>query len=362
VNVTGVVFEDIYQGSPIELSGTAQATLSPGGLTNYIGSDQRTFAQLSGTARLTVLGGAIRGAKDSGISGVGMFMVREQSELVLDGVTLENNQHSGVVVDGSARAIVRNNSVIRNTASVACCNQSSLRVGGTGRLELLDSTITAAPTSPIVLTAGTPNLLLRNATLTNNVGYAIMGAIYSDALPTIRIENSRLNDNHGGVYSNYATTLNISGSEINRNGSPSISCSQGISLNPAVVNNLTLRNTQVVGNCSAGIIVGGAAGSAFDLGRGNSPGGNTFTGNSATDNLGNLRVQLGAAGTVYASGNTWEPGVQSAASAGSTDPLPGRYKVTAGTALNVTGAQAGRNYAIIGSLAASTTLRLAENP
>jgi hypothetical protein len=164
------------------------------------------------------------------------------------------------------------------------------------------------------------------------------------------------------VYSNYATTLDISGSEISRNGSPSISCAQGISLNPAVINNVMLRNTQVVGNCAAGIIVGGSAGSAFDLGRGNSPGGNTFTGNSSIGNLGNLRIELGAGGTVYASGNTWEPGVQGAAAAGSTDPLPGRYKVTTGTALNVTGAQTGRNYAITGASAASTTLRLAENP
>ncbi len=58
--------------------------------------------------------------------------------------------------------------------------------------------------------------------------------------------------------------------------------------------------------------------------------------------------------TVYASGNTCEPDVQGAAVVGSTDPLPGRYKVITGTALNVTGAQSGRNYAIIGAFAAST--------
>ena len=75
-----------------------------------------------------------------------------------------------------------------------------------------------------------------------------------------------------------------------------------------------------------------------------------------------MRIELAASRIVYASGNTWEPGVQGAAPAGSVDPLPGRYQVTTGAALDVVSPQTGRNYDVAGAFGMTATLRLAENP
>jgi hypothetical protein len=129
-------------------------------------------------------------------------------------------------------------------------------------------------------------------------------------------------------------------------------------LNASQVNQVVLRRTKIQG-CASGLLLGGAVGSTFDLGRGNSPGLNTFTGASVT----NLRLELAANGTAYAVGNTWDPGIQGAAAVGSVSPKPGEYAIPDGkTVLDIVGAQTGTNYTIAGPNAATTTLRLAEQP
>lgn len=65
--------------------------------------------------------------------------------------------------------------------------------------------------------------------------------------------------------------------------------------------------------------------------------------------------------SVHAAGNTWTPGVQGAAAAGSTNPLPGQYAVTTGNFRDLTGAQAGENFTTIGAQAAGSKIRVAEN-
>jgi hypothetical protein len=358
ITVTSTSFDDIYQGAPIELSGTAQATLSPGGVANYIGDNQRTFAILSDTAKLTVDGGTIEGALDSGISGGALFMVNGDSELVLDGVSLIDNKHGGVAVVGTAKATIKNGSSIKNTSANACCNQAPVRVGVNGELEIIDSTIEGSPTVGIRFTEGTPKLLLDGATITGSASYALFAQVYSDAYPTITITDTTISNNANGFYFNYDTTLEIRDSFIRDNGASS---GRGLYLNPAAVHHVFIRGTEFSGHGAEALTANGTTGSTFDLGRGNDLGGNDFSGNGLAAGYANVSLTLAANMTVYAAGNTWDAGAQGAAPLGSADPLPGHYAVSSGDVLDVSGAQqTSLNYDILGGNAGTSTLRLAE--
>jgi hypothetical protein len=361
VELSDLTFNDVYQGSPLELSGTAQVTLSPGAVTNYVGDNQRTFALLSGQAKLTVNGGNIEGALDSGISGAAMFSVTQQSELVLDGVTLEGNAHSGARVVGSAKLVVQNDSVIRSTASVACCNQASILVGETATLELLDSAIENSPSVGIQLLTGTPTVVARHSSIIGSAYTAINAEVYSDSYPIITLEDVELSGNTTGIFSNYGATIDIVDSVITNNNRSG--CGTGLSLNATQVNQVKLRGTTISAHCNSGASIVGGVGSTFDLGRGNDPGLNVFAGNNPTSAAGQSQIAVNVpAGTiVYAAGNTWMPGVQAAAAAGSASPPPGQYAVIAGNVRDITGSvPTGGNYIILGAGAATTTLRLAE--
>jgi hypothetical protein len=361
VELSDLTFNDVYQGSPLVLSGTAQVTLSPGAVTNYVGDNQRTFAQLTGQAKLIVNGGSIEGALDSGISGAAMFSVTEQSELVLDGVTLEDNAHTGARVVGSAKLVVQNGSVIRSTASVACCNQASIIVGGTATFELLDSVIEGSPATGVQLVTGTPKVVARRASINDSAYTAISAEVYSDAYPNITLEDVELIGNSAGIFSNYDATIDIRDSVISDNNRSG--CGTGLSLNPAQANVIKLRGTTIRNHCNSGASLEGGAGSMFDLGRGNDPGLNVFIGNNPTNTLSQaqISVTVPAATIVYAAGNTWMAGAQGAAASDSVAPPPGQYAVVSGNVHDVTGAvPTGVNYVIRGAGAATTTLRLAE--
>jgi hypothetical protein len=361
VELSDLTFNDVYQGSPLELSGTAQVTLSPGAVTNYVGDNQRSFAQLKGQAKLIVNGGSIEGALDSGISGAAMFSVTEQSALVLDGVTLQGNAHSGVRVVGNGSLVVQNGSVIRSTASVACCNQGSVIVGGTATFELIDSDIEDSPATGIQLVTGAPTVIARHASITGSAYTAINAEIYSDSYPSITLEDVELSGNGTGVFSNYGASIDILDSVITDNDGNG--CGTGLSLNATQVNLIKLRGTTISDHCNSGAAIVGGAGSTFDLGRGDDPGLNVFVGNNPSSTAGQAQISVNvpAATVVYAAGNTWMPGVQAAAAANSVSPPPGQYAVIAGNVRDVTGSVAtGGNYVILGAGAASTTLRLAE--
>ena len=351
LTVTETSFNDVYQGYPLDLSGTVVATISPGSLDSYIGDNQRTFARVQGSAKLTVLGGNISGALDSGISGAALFMVYEDGELVLDAVTMEDNDHNGVVAVGSSRAVIQNGSLIRNTGANACCNQTAVHVGGTAEMEIIDSAIENSPSGSVLLTAGTPSLKLVNSNIVGGASAAINAYIYSESLPTVTIEGSTISNNGNGLFFNYDTTLDIEGSFIEDNNAAS---GRGIALNFSQVNNVKLRNTVISGHGYEGVQAYGTTGSVFDFGRGNDLGGNTLAGNTLADaaSTGNVTVLVAANMTVYAAGNTWD-NVQAA--------VAGEYAVSSGNVLDVSGTAPGPNYAINGADAATTTLRLAED-
>jgi hypothetical protein len=362
VELRDLTFNDVYQGSPLDLSGTAQVTLSPGAVTNYVGDNQRTFAELTGQAKLTVNGGSIEGALDSGISGAAMFSVTEQSELVLDGVTLDGNAHSGVRVVDSAKLLVQNGSVIRSTASVACCNQASVIVAGTATFELVDSVIEDSPSTGVQLLTGTPTVVARHASITGSAYTAIRAEVYSDSYPSITLEDVELSGNGSGIFSNYGATIDILDSVISDNNRGG--CGAGLLLNATQVNSVKLRGTTISAHCSSGASIVGGAGSTFDLGRGNDPGLNVFVGNNPTNTAGQAQIAVNVpAGTmVYAAGNTWTPGVQGAAAAGSVTPPPGQYAVSPGLVMDVVGSvPTGGNFVILGAGANNTTLRVAES-
>ncbi|MBM4364539.1 MAG: right-handed parallel beta-helix repeat-containing protein, partial [Deltaproteobacteria bacterium] len=362
LTLRGVSFDDVYQGRPLELSGTVVATVEPGSLTNYIGTNQRGFARVEGSARLTVNGGTISGALDSGISGDTVFVVDEQAELVLDAFTLTASTLSGIQVRGSAKATVRGGSLLEGAGSSACCNQSGVNVSGSATFELLASRIDGSRGPGILCSgAGAPTILLRDAEVTGGTGHGIEGRIYSDCRPTLTLERSKITGNRSGIYLNYGGDLTITDSFIDDNGSTTTQCGSGIHYNDASrAQSLVMRRTSVQRNCQHGVLLDGAATSVFDLGRGDDPGVNTLSGNHVGGAYANLYVEANETLTVHAAGNTWEPGVQGAAASGSTSPLPGQYDLVSANTRDVTGAQSGVNHIIAGANAATSTLRLAE--
>ena len=354
VELSELTFSDVRDGHPLNLSGTVEATLTPGSVVNYIDTNQSHFAWLSDSAKLTVLGGRIEGAVDSQISGASLFTAVDDSVLVLDGVTLEDNEFSGVVATGNAKLTIKNGSLIRNTASKACCNQGPVRVEGMAQLELLDSDIEGSPTSAINLTTGTPKITIRRSKLVGSREGAIVSAIGSNSYPTIVLEDVELRDNVRGIYSNYGASIDIVNSVVTDNGLRG--CEAGLHLNLTQVNHVKLRGTTVFGHCGLALV--GSAGSSFDLGRGNDPGLNVLTGDPVKTGYARVSIDVAAGIVVYAAGNTWLAGEQGSGPAGSSLPLPGQYAVVTGHVRDVTGpVSSGANYQI-----SSGVIRLAEDP
>lgn len=289
-----------------------------------------------------------------------MFSVRDQSELVLSGVTLADNKLSGIAVRGSAKARLLAQTTIKNTASVACCGQSSVRLSDTATLEMVDSKIEASPATGVLIddtTSGTgtaaQTVSLKGSAITGSKGSAIGALVTTLAHPTVTIESSSLTGNGAGVSLGKGGIVDIKSSFINDNKTSS--CGAGVFLGgTTVVSSLKIRSTEIKNNCAAGVSFQGAAGSSFDLGRGNAPGQNTLSGNG-TSGVGGVTLETSAAIVAHAAGNTWIASVQSASATGTYAVPTGQNK------LDVTGAQTGANYVIKGSAAASITLRLAEN-
>lgn len=357
LTVQGTSFDDIWQGRPLELSGSVVATLAPGSLTNYIGTNQHGFALLQGSAKLTLSGGSIGGALDSSVSGDALFLVRDASELVLSGVTLTDNKLSGVAARNTAKVRLTSQTSFKNTASLACCGQSSVRLQDASLLEMTDSKIEGASAPAILVgdaTAGgsaAPTLNLKNASLTGN-SHGILSLSTITAVPTVTLDGVTIGSNGGGISLQSGGLVDIKASAIKDNKTP---CGPGIYIGkPSVVSSLKMRSTEVKNNCTAGVQFLGAAGSTLDLGRGDSLGQNTLSGNGVSG-VGGLTVETAAAITAYAAGNTWIASVQGASGTGTYAVPTGQNK------LDVTGAVIGQNYAIKGSAAASIVIRLAEN-
>lgn len=360
LSVSHTSFNDVYQGRPIELSGTAVATLTPGTLTNYVGANQRGFALIQGTAKLTVTGGSIVGVLDSAISGDTIFSVRDQSELVLSGVTLLDNKLSGINVRNTAKARLIAQTAIKNTASGACCGQSAVRLSDNATLEMTDSKIESTPAPGIVIddvSSGTgtaqQSVNLKNSSIVGSTSAAIRASATSGAHPTLTLEGATLTGNSGGISLALGGIVDIKSSFINDNKAGL--CGAGVFLGGnAALSSLKIRGTELKNNCGAGVQFQGAAGSTFDLGRGDALGQNTLTGNGTTG-VGGISLETAAALVAFAAGNTWIPSVQSASATGAYAVPGGQNK------LDVTGVQTGANYVIKGSAAANITLRLAEN-
>ncbi len=349
LTVSDVTFNDVYQGHPFELSGTADVVLTPGEVENYIGANQHTFALLEGQSKLSVNGGALIGATSSGISGEALFTALDDAQLIFDLVTIEDCTQNVVSVTGNAAATLDKVSIAGSTRPVV--------ISGNAFVSLTHANISDATTAAVSFQSGNPELEMITTTIDGCAGWALYCAIFSNAYPTIAIDDSTISNNGGGIFSNYGATIDITNSQIIDND---LTGSAGVDLNDTQVNRLKLRGTTISGHQLAGIKAVGVAGSIFDFGRGDSLGGNTFSGNDTSDaGQANMVVSVAADTTVYAAGNTWEPGIQDAAPGNSVDPLPGQYAVD-GNVWDAIGAATGQNYLIGGPNAATTTLRLAE--
>jgi hypothetical protein len=356
LRVSGTTFSKCGQGSAgvlgaLDLHTGVNAFVTPGGVSNYLVPPSYAFASLDENANLTVSGGTIDGMTTIGNSGSAAFFVDTGSSLVLDGVTVVSGG-TPVAVDDQGSVIIQNGSVIRGFSSAA------VNVFENDILQLLSGSTLEENGIGVRIQNGGGNsrvgayVTLDQGIVTNNTGNGIEsdnGAV----LLSLTVNRSLIDNNGGsGITLGDSATVTI--------GSTAITNNQGYGFGLAVPNNtgntynssVTMRGTQVTGNASAGVSISALYSSTgFDLGKLNSPGGNTFTCNntSATPGMANLVVSS-AIWSVYAVGNTWTPTVQGADAAG-------HYSATGAGATLDPSSGSGTNYAVT-----TGDIRLAQNP
>jgi Right handed beta helix region/Protein of unknown function (DUF1565) len=331
----------------IELSGDADATLSAGNTPTVLGVSAECFARVEGTAALTLSGLDLSGSLEpmTGLFGP-LLTVLGGASLTLDDVTIAGELEPIGAWD-QATVTVGSGSLIDAAGldyGVHLYDDASFTLSGS-------STITGAPFSCVVGDGnggtGRPTISVIDSSLTacgKGIGY------FGNLEPTIVLDGATLSGmTSHGVHMARGGSLTVTGSTLTGNGGFGIMTDH--SLWPIDV---VMRDNVLSNNTSGGVHVRCSEPSTWDLGRGNDPGGNTFTGNGLSTDYGGVRLNLSAAADpliVYASGNTWIASVQGADGTG-------HYSVSTGTANDViTGA--GDNYSVANDFG---TLRLAETP
>ncbi|HVJ19545.1 MAG TPA: right-handed parallel beta-helix repeat-containing protein [Polyangiaceae bacterium] len=351
IAIEGTSFVDVTQHAPIRVSGTADATISPGELDSYIGPNQHLLAAVEGQAKLTVSGGALVG-DGQGSNTLALFDAAGESQLVLDGVTVQSRMETTLWAGDTADVTMDGCTVLDSGNAVV--------LAGSAHLALLDSNIEGTVGSGIQFVAGTPELEMIGSSIVDSTAAALL-IPDQGGYPLIYMQASTLSGNDGGIDAWLGTTIEIVDSQIVDNDADT--AARGINFTLNQVNHLKMRGTTVSGHPLTGIEMVANVGSTLDLGRGDDLGGNTIAGNNtrALSNHGNLMLLIQGGTTVYAAGNTWDPGVQGAASLGSVDPPPGQFAVTSNNVHELSGLNLGQNFYMYGSVDDYSTLRLAED-
>lgn len=377
----------------IALSGTVQATMTPGGIADYadqlspVGQGTGTYATLAGTSRLTVSGGTFGGAALGGADGVngsvgrGAFILGGDSRLDLDGVTL-NVDSSGIAMLGAATKLFMTGSTLHSNVNSGP-GAGVHAAMGTPQVTLGNSSITGFANSYSASSAGivvgqfaqpgvAATIAVNGATLSGNDAGLLVHEL--GTTPTsLALTGTGLTvsgSTYGGIVCHAACSLDLAGGAVSGNGTNGAFTGGGTFYGGLWLGGTTktyflkLRNVLVTDNRSAltnntnqvdnsGVTMRGNAGSGFDLGSGASPGNNVFTGNTTGSQTTGLNVGVAPGITVRAVGNTFIAGVQGADRAG---------KFQLGTApcgpssCDLTNtASSGANFRV-----ASGTLRLAE--
>ena len=350
VRVIGSAFSANGAIAAIALSGTAQATMTPGNIADYtdqltpVGQGAAAYATLTDSARLTVNGGLFGGAALGGSADLypktGAFTLSGSSRLDLNNVVVGVDSY-GVVMNGGATQLFMTSSTLQANANSGF-GAGIHALTGTPQITLVASSISgfAAGSSRGISVGPVGNVSLPGVAATvslngssvigNNVGIWVSDGTTPSSLALTGNNVAISANTFGGVVCLAVCNLDIAGGEISQNGTQ----------NPALVGSFTfyggvwlgsptknyflkLRNVQVVDNKSllggnsnqlgnSGITMAGSAGSGFDLGSALNPGGNIFAGNTTGSETTGLNVAVAPGITVRAAGNTFIPGTQGA--------------------------------------------------
>jgi hypothetical protein len=276
---------------PLALSGTVQATLSPGVFVNYLGGvpDGKVlaFALVSGSAQLTVQGGRFEDETDPtnpDPSCAPLFSLNgTEARVTLDGVVV---RHKGTVARiTSGTFVAREGSMLEDVSTannVGCV--PAIDIEGTGNAVLEKSTLQNGVDGIASDNTGSyrGSISLKGATIKNFSKRGVFVNGNSTTAPVLNIETTGFSGNAIGLESLGRVNLKLRSS--------------------------TLQNN------TYGLKLGGTATSGFDLGTATDAGGNTFSGNSTSG----LRLEAGL--TVSATGNTWVANLQGADAAGKYAP------------------------------------------
>lgn len=376
--------------APFVLTGTVQATMTPGNITDYadqltpVGQSSAAYATLADSARLTLNGGLFGGAALGGADGVygssgrAAFHLAGTSRLDLNNVVL-NVDSAAVYMAGGATQLHLNATQLKSNVNTGGGVGIHAALG-TPLIALTNSSITgfkssytAGSTGIAVGTFAQPGVVATvtatgSSLIDNDLGIQVVDNSSSPSSLTLTgTAFTVANNGHGGIVCFDACNVDLSSAELSENGSSVTGLGSmfygGVWMGrSARVYQLKLRNMIIVDNRStggsnaasadnSGVTMAGTAASVWDLGTAASPGNNLIQGNTSSAQTSGLYVAVAAGVTVQAVGNTFAPNQQGANAQG---------KYTLGNApcgassCNV-GSGAGPNYRVT-----SGTLRLAQ--
>lgn len=334
----------------IALSGTAQATMTPGNIADYadqlspIGQGAAAYATLNGSARLTVNGGLFGGAALGGSADLypktGAFTLSGSSRLDLNNTTVNVDSY-GVVMNGGATQLFMTSSTLHANANSGF-GAGIHAIAGTPHITLVASGISGfvassnrgisvGPVGNVSQPGVAATVSLSSASVAgNDFGIWVSDGTTPSSL-TLNGSNTTVSTNtFGGIVCVAECNIDIGGGEISGNGTQNPALVGGFTFyggvwlgSPAKNYFLKLRNVQVVDNKSllggnsnqpgnSGITMSGSASSGYDLGNSLSPGGNIFGGNTTGSETSGLNVGVAPGLTVRAVGNTFIAGTQGA--------------------------------------------------
>lgn len=310
----------------LDVSGTANVTLRPGGLEDYAEYANAQFAIARDQSRLTVEGGklsyqsiafwvegnaalwlngvAIQSAEPTVNAGQAVYLVNGTPRLTITGGTSFANVSLGILTSSVTSDITVDDMKFLNGSNAFIVTETP----GTFVPKIAINRLTVVDASSLgVNVSGTFDLSITNSTFTR-VGAP---AVIPSGAATVLLDNVTFVDGWGGmIFSSGTEKMSVK-----------------------------VRNVTAIGGQYSGIAVSGDADDTLDFGTLASPGNNVLRGNNVGNNDGNANFafSLAAGAVISAVGNTWDANVQGA-------DVDGRYSVGSTSTALLVSSGVGPNY------------------
>lgn len=320
--------------STLAISGNTKVTLTQSNFTGVLPSGG--LVTVAGAAELVIVGATFDGL-GGGVEGFGYQLIGAlgTSKLTLDGVTMKNFGAAAIGVSGSSSVapvvVVLKNGTLLDTMGTAdnCASGASVILAQNVDLTVDASEIKNAKTAGICVRNGVAShvrVTLKNgAKLTNDVN-GVRSEPGTASEMTLVVNGATFTSNiSAGVYFEGSGSFDMTAATMTGNGS-------GIVSFASLPLSIKARSSTFASNTAFGVSVTTVGTLTLDLGTAASLGQNTFTANTTTG----LRLDVPAAQTHTAVGNTWNASVQAADGAG---------HYTVGT--DVVGPASGANYVLV---------------